>query len=316
MVTTETLRLRGLPPADDWYGVSDARERRKRQNRVNQRAHRSRTRPKQDLTNPSQVRDLKPSLIDHEPIHRVQNDPSEQVERRELSQVSLQPVSCLSGASSPNTSTNVVLSRFLTSQVARVSALWLKIPGSDKREILLEQVARFYQSYRLNCPTADHLLTLTKVNVHRGFVSNMEALGITWEWMEDDSISPFCMAGPACDTEGLPEKLRPTEVQRRNVHHTWIDLFPCPRMRDNLIRIGNDWDDEDLCIDIMGFWDGASAGPFGLIIWGEATDIRNWEVTEGFVKKWGWVIQGCIDLMWSTNSWRAKRGIGPLFPMS
>lgn len=197
-----------------------------------------------------------------------------------------------------------------------VSALWVKIPDADKKAILLRQVARFYNSYQLKCPEADHLLSLTRVNVHRAFVSNMVALGITWEWMEDDSISPFSMERPGFDLDTLPEKLRPTQLQRSSIYHTWIDLFPCPVMRNNLIRAGNDWNDEELCIDIMGFWDGASTGPFGLIIWGEPADPRSWEITEGFLKKWGQLIQGCTDLMWSTNYWRTKRGERPLFPKS
>jgi hypothetical protein len=87
-------------------------------------------------------------------------------------------------------------------------------------------------------------------------------------------------------------------------------------MRDNLLRAGNEWDDEELCIDIMGFWDGNVGDSHGLVVWGDPSDPRNWEVQPGFVKKWGWVIRGCDEIIYSTNRWRAKRGEQPLFAAS
>ena len=104
------------------------------------------------------------------------------------------------------------------------------------------------------------------------------------------------MLRPGCDSEEeerrLPVGLRPTELQRSRAHHPWIDFFPSPVMRDNLLRVLDEWDEEDLCTDIMGFWDGTSTGPCGLIVWGEPSVPGNWEVTEGFVRKWGWVVRG------------------------
>ncbi|KAI9368689.1 hypothetical protein BJX61DRAFT_537053 [Aspergillus egyptiacus] len=306
----------GRSPADEWYGVLDAKERRKRQNRINQRAHRLRTRLEQAglCTSPNTQSYLHPvkSPLNIESTSQSQSTLSEQGAdpRPEPDPTLPDPVpsrSSKDGASSP----------------AQVSTLSTGIPDADKTHILLRKMAQFYSSYQLNSPSADHLLSLTRINVHRAFVSNMLTLGITWEWMADDSISPLSMASPGGSfldlghaVVPLPDSLRPTPLQRNHVHHTWIDLFPCPIMRDNLIRVGNDWDDEELCTDIMGFWDGTTAtGPFGLIIWGEPSDLRSWEITEGFLRKWGWVVHGCVELMWSTNYWRARRGERPLFSM-
>jgi hypothetical protein len=33
-----------------------------------------------------------------------------------------------------------------------------------------------------------------------------------------------------------------------------------------------------------------------------------WEVTEGFLRKWGFLLEGCDELIESTNRWRALRG--------
>lgn len=202
------------------------------------------------------------------------------------------------------------------SSASHMMTLWFTLPCPQKRRKLIEQLAIFHNSYVMNCPLSNHLLTLTKMNVHRAFMCNMVSLGITWEWMQDDSISPFYTVGPAKEFLPMRPTLTPTALQRNSEHHTWIDLFPCPLMRDNLVKAGNEWDDEDLCSDIMGFWNGSSPDPQGLIVWGDPSDIRNWEIQPGFVKKWGWIIRGCSEIIRSSNHWRAKRGERPLFAAS
>ncbi|OJZ91161.1 hypothetical protein ASPFODRAFT_180527 [Aspergillus luchuensis CBS 106.47] len=308
-------------PDDDWYGVSDAKERRRRQNRLNQRVRRYKARLAQARSIPSNghyhpVQTLQtPSNIEStgEP-QSTQPHPGQDVEP-ELTTLTR----FYTGHNGSEDSKATITTRNTRSTQAKIDALCAKMPSTDKVNILLQQLAKFHSSYQLNCPQADHLLSLTRMNVHRGFVANMATLGITWEWMKDDSISPFSLGRPGHDdlvATTLPDSLRPTELQCLSPHHTWIDLFPCPIMRNNLIREGDDWDDEELCTDIMGFWDGTSTGPFGLIIWGEPSDPRSWEITEGFLKKWGRLVHGCVDLMWSTNHWRAKRGERPLFSMT
>lgn len=141
---------------------------------------------------------------------------------------------------------------WLISPSEEVDRLWAELPNKQKTAMLFHKIAQFHASYQLNDPRADHLLSLTRINIYRAFVSNMVTLGITWDWMEEDSISPFSMARPGSELV-LPDTLQPTDLQRRNPHHTWVDLFPCPVMRDNLVRAGNEWDDEKLCDDIMGF---------------------------------------------------------------
>jgi hypothetical protein len=78
-------------------------------------------------------------------------------------------------------------------------------------------------------------------------------------------------------------------------------------MRDNLIRAGDGFDDEQLCVDIMGFWN-LSMESCGLLVWGPPEDPGSWEVSEEFIRKWPWVLGGCGDLLVSTNRWRALRG--------
>ncbi|KAK5264427.1 hypothetical protein LTR99_010153 [Exophiala xenobiotica] len=235
-------------PADDWSGLADAEERRKRQNRLNQSS------------------------------------------------------SFLTASNGSPTSLPVP---------EAITELCASNPAPSNNNFML-QFAAFYHSYISGNPSADHRLSLTRMNVYRAFVYNMLLIGITWEWMADDSISPICVTGPPRLVRSLPVTLLPTSLQQTQTHHTWIDLFPLPAMRDNLIQAGNDWDDEELCTDIMGYWDGNAGGGSGLIVWGDPSDPSNWEVTDGFLRKWSWTLRGCYELLQSTNHWRTKRGDSPL----
>jgi len=50
----------------------------------------------------------------------------------------------------------------------------------------------------------------------------------------------------------------------------------------------------------------------GVIVWGEPWDVGSWELMEGFVRKWGFLLAGCEVLIEGSNRWRARRGEGPL----
>lgn len=110
----------------------------------------------------------------------------------------------------------------------------------------------------------------------------------------------------------LPNDLQPTLVQRKLSHHPWLDLLPIPKMRDNLIRAGESYDEEQLGHDMKGKGATRTGSP-GIIVWRDPWDSSEWEVSEAFVQNWFWVISGCADLFRSTNYWWAQRGERPLF---
>jgi hypothetical protein len=147
--------------------------------------------------------------------------------------------------------------------------------------------------------------------VYRAKFENIRAIGMTADWMKsDDSVSIFNMPGPhliAISDEMIPASLRPTEIQRTIPHHPWLDFFPFPRMRDCLITTAHLFDDYELCRDLMAFWDTRNTGAT-LLVWGDSWDPRNWEATEEFVQKWGWLLRNSPELLVSTNYWRRKRG--------
>lgn len=150
----------------------------------------------------------------------------------------------------------------------------------------------------------------------------------------------------------LPPSLYPTTNQMSIAHSSWLNMFPFPRVRDNLIRRQQDFNHRDLCNDLFGelffknmqpsapypserspnplplpnpawgafesesHWenwdDDVTARRRGFIVWGEPWDVDSWEVTPGFLKKWAWMLEGCEELIISSNRWRAKRDEKPL----
>lgn len=158
-------------------------------------------------------------------------------------------------------------------------------------------------------PLADHALKMVKFNVFRTLLSNSLTLGFpAEERMEDAALSPFtCFQGTGSTTALLPPNLRPTKLQCRVPHHPWIDLLPIPLMRDNLLPAGDSYNDLELCADLIGYYNSPTTRT-GLIVWGEPWDPEAWEVTESFVRRWGWVMRGCKELVRSTNYWRLQRG--------
>ncbi|KAE8164272.1 hypothetical protein BDV40DRAFT_115866 [Aspergillus tamarii] len=245
-----TAELKAQLDKDDWRGIVNPTERRRRQNRVHQRAYRNRKR--------------------------------EQVQRTEG-----------------------------TPQCPKANRDDLQL--RTERQMLEDFLSRAHRSYLLGRPSADHLLTLTKANVYRAFLQNINLLGLVADGLcEVDVLSPFCQFGPTWPVaRTLPPSLRPTFNQCLLPHHPWLDFFPHPRARDTLIRRLGDYDEDDFCLDILGFWN-PDAPDNMLLVWGEPSAAENWEVTEGFIKKWGWVIQGCPDILHNTNKWRARRGENPI----
>ncbi|KAL2808061.1 hypothetical protein BJX63DRAFT_436448 [Aspergillus granulosus] len=178
--------------------------------------------------------------------------------------------------------------------------------------------------------SVDHLLTLIQFNAYRAFLTNMKILALPTIFSCGDPtslIAASCASSLELDlptattatTPGnLPPYLIPTPLQLSLTHEPWIDLFPLPALRDNLLRFRGQIDSCELCDDILGtmFEDQVQSpndNRNGLIIWGEPWDVASWELMEGFVAKWGFLLVGCEVLIDGTNRWRATRGEEPLW---
>lgn len=167
---------------------------------------------------------------------------------------------------------------------------------------------------------ADHLISLVYYNVYRALLQNIELLGLDLNLMfTDDYPSPFTPLSPSATSaiRRLPISLEPTELQKAMAHHPQWDIVPDPVVRDNILRHGEEnINDVELCLDMVGGNDyinlaGDSQEKTGLIVWGEPWDLEGWEVTEGFARKWGWMLRNA-PITNSTNRWRVARGEDPL----
>lgn len=176
-------------------------------------------------------------------------------------------------------------------------------------------------------PRDHEFINLLYYNVFRAFQVNISSLGLTTYLVSLDILSPFnalslggtvtqelenavLVPPPAPDLIlNLPPSLQPTELQISVLHHPWIDLFPCPKLRDNLLRKGDDLDGLAICHAVC---EGVEHENTGLIVWGDPWDTSGWEITEGLAKKWPWMLDGCDEVINGTNYWRSLRGLANL----
>jgi hypothetical protein len=175
-------------------------------------------------------------------------------------------------------------------------------------------------SYLRADPCVDHYLKLIQLNTINAFTRNAAALGFRFDWLVCAAISPFGCGGqgrnPVSVTAvAMPSNLAPTSLQLTTRHHPWLDLFPIPRMRDNMltaISVLSPEEEQSLFDDIMESGTGTKDEWGGLFVWGEPCDPQSWEVSIPFLQRWGWLLRGCPEIITSTNRWRRRRGERPI----
>ena len=173
------------------------------------------------------------------------------------------------------------------------------------------------QNYTRSQPNPDHLLRIIQLNTITAMTLNANSLAIQQDWLICDAISPFGIIGPlpaaSLGAAPRPPSLTPTSLQLGVPHHPWIDLLPLPRMRDNLLMATcvsgmlSDDDEDQLWTDLVECA-GSTTEATGMIVWGDASDPRNWEATIPFLKRWWGLLEGCDEILQATNDWRRRRG--------
>ena len=162
-------------------------------------------------------------------------------------------------------------------------------------------------------PFADSiLLNVVHLNVYRAYLTNKSLFMRVDERHHECKSTGVSLSHPPT---ALPPQLLPTALQCRVPHSNWIDYIPLPALRDNLIKAAGTFDEFELGMDFMGaiFQIYSSGNEIcGFIAWSEPWEIKGWEVSEGFVKKWGRLLVGCQDLIYASNSWRLMRDEKPL----
>ena len=316
---------------DDWTSITAKRERKKRQNRLNQRALRERKR--------------------QDEIRLVSGNKPYQVSRWRLGQPKEQHNARRSSAtwdarlssSSPQGSGDYP-NLYVTERSP------CELEGQLLPLVTQKQTNPSPKSYRtppesVNFPlSADHLIRLIHQNVFAALMNNKSVLVKTTYLTRHTPQAPSIVIPPSqdyCDgmtlihriiERPLPQSLQPTALQSTIPHSSWLNMFPWPRFRDNLIVHESIIDAAELLYDLVGDLvnyhgpketdidipglieddEDMHKGRRGLIVWGEPWDTEGWEVTLGFMKKWSWLLNGCEEVLEVSNRWRAKRNEEPL----
>ncbi|KAI0436445.1 hypothetical protein F4803DRAFT_542276 [Xylaria telfairii] len=159
--------------------------------------------------------------------------------------------------------------------------------------------------------SSDHLITLLQFNALRALAVNRTLIsGILTTPLDCDEEVIHVIPYPT-KPELVPPTLLPTILQQTVPHSDWIDMFPCPEGRDHLIRAAGTFDEDDLWADCVGgLYEGFPDDEVerrGLIAWSPPWDIAGWEMSEGFLRKWGWLFIGVPGALEATNRWRVRR---------
>ncbi|RDW67662.1 hypothetical protein BP6252_09058 [Coleophoma cylindrospora] len=272
-LTTMPQQTEVRGPEDDWTGVTSAAERRKLQNRLNQRLYRRR-------------RGAKPKWPTPTPVHPATINPGPTAAQKELLKkfrgliraVTTPDPKDSSTPSSHDSSQQPLLGKTNVTRTAR-PCLASQVTPTELRQMTEKYEAMARQDFLLGSPRVDQLLTLIQFNVFRALLKNTVTMGWDFAWLEcEEPISPWNRTDADAQQPALcPASLRPTPVQRTIVHHPWIDLWPIPRMRDNLLLAGETYDEDRLCNDLVEFCEIPNEQT-GLIVWGEPWDPAGWEV--------------------------------------
>jgi hypothetical protein len=157
----------------------------------------------------------------------------------------------------------------------------------------------------------DHcLITLVQYNVVRAFIHNMSLLSLLHHLPPGCSSSFGVSEINIAAAKNIPLNLQSTPLQRSISPPFWINAIPFPKLRDNLILMAGQYDSRELLLDLglrvyEGFDDIERCG---FLVWEDPWLAAAWEVSEGFVRRWGFLLKGCSEVIETANRWRTLRG--------
>ncbi|KAI1337589.1 hypothetical protein F5Y15DRAFT_389671 [Xylariaceae sp. FL0016] len=297
---------------DDWTGLADKRERRRRQNRLHQRAWRRRRVARQASATATHTEDGE----DQTDSGRVEESLKTLGRLTAPAQSQLRTFSYWDQLI--GNSKTALIPRFQLHATKHQSILDLTSTQNGQRRLLppvipylTEGEGRGDLTPTISFPLSidHHFLVLTQYNVMRAVLTNMSILSIL-ERLPLECGTVFNLEDFPTAPDTTPPCLDETWLQQSIPHDPFYDIMPWPRMRDNLITHQGTFDEDDLCMDIMGgLYEGFDNCKLrGLIVWGEPWSESGWEVTEAFAKKWSFLLRGCNALVDATNRYREARG--------
>ncbi|KAJ4118848.1 hypothetical protein NW768_010586 [Fusarium equiseti] len=236
------------PPSQLAMDEAEKKHRRKLQNRLNQRARRSR------ISNDVQSK-----------THTKRQNPSAGVKLWRLDEFNLES----KPGSSKRKQHPAEISKCHTFALNSDRGLFLTnmysgtLSASDV-ELYSQQLdiqKRLASASQLSCPLSDHLLYLINYNAFRGLFFNKVTLTTVVDHLvvrpnrtEKLDIMLGLKKDAICVALGhdMPPHLQPTLLQSEMAHPNWIDLIPSPRMRDNLIMSQDHFNHRLFVNDVIG----------------------------------------------------------------
>jgi hypothetical protein len=287
---------------ENWRGKNDPAERRRIQNRLNQRAFRERQRTGETTKSASPQKENgsdEDEDDDDEDENKGGNEEDEQEESSSEDEESDQDDdeddedddAEQSNPDSPPPGPGPARPHF-NGQVSRAACTpATSIPSTDN--------------------PWDELAQLINRNFMQAVSANARRLGLNLTALgAGTATSTPRIRNPA----NLPPTLKPVEVQHQLPHDPLIDTIPHARLRFNVLRAiatGNlDAARFSACLRRSGAVVNVQgeARRSGLIVWNFPEQLASWELSEGFVMIWGFLLEGCEDFVAATNVWRSRRG--------
>lgn len=188
----------------------------------------------------------------------------------------------------------------------------------------IEAATRSYLRELLTSPPSPlkTFIGLREVALLKACMTNAEMIGL-WNPLpqdfKDPYKSPFVQSYYTYhqDLQAVKQKynhiakdLQPVEIQCKSPHRSYIDVFPFPTLRSNLIRASagdedyKGFNELEFCLDLskeaLVIW-GSGHGVHG----GEPWNPRSWEAKPWFLNKWAMVLDE--ELIESSRWWRRLR---------
>jgi len=273
---------------ENWRGKNDPAERRRIQNRINQRAFRQRQRAGETAKQYA----VRGKSLKYEAEDRSQTSSGRSHDGEEYDEDDDEEEHGDDAASEGNYTTQ----HDDTSRSNSTSTFSVKAPDLEGGMVW------------------DELARLINRNFNEAAVVNAQWLGITLETLQLGAS--IVTARPAL-TAAIPMSLWPVEAQHRIPHDPYIDAIPHARLRFNILSAiyGAQLDPLVFAAALrssgalelfQGVWQRS-----GLVVWNTPSDLGSWEITEAFWRRWPFLLEGCEDLMATTNAWRTQRGEQP-----
>ncbi|TFB02103.1 hypothetical protein CCMA1212_005960 [Trichoderma ghanense] len=308
MATFQRFRLvplrdeQKLDEKDDWSGLKDAKERRKRQNRINQRAARRRQR-----LNLVQEHESEPTAVSPRPgapsaaaagQRQKPAYPSHQV------YFPLSPDHKLLYVIVLNVSRAIITNYFI---LCSISPLAASMCCDSRRVFGLSDLAMAPHNLD-GTPAIPPSFTPTKlqqVMPHPGWIDLLPS-----PQLRDNLIL-------AIEEFNIPE-----EDLLADLIGNIFDSIGCGYDDDSASSNSGSEDDKEVAerpLELtpeqeytLRTFTPSSSAETGILSWSDPWEITGWEFTEKFVTKWGFLLQGCPDVVAAANNWRALRGEEPL----